>query len=583
MKRIIIYITGFLAGIVFYSCSDFFNPPMKGNIEASTLYTNITNIGYGLNSAFSLMQGETYQRSEFLFGEAISDNCWNDKDVGSGDVTDVVNFTFTTSNSYILERYQQNYQGIYKCNQVISAFPYVQYDTAQFNNVLALRKWYAQAKVLRALFYFNLVKTFGGVSIQPEIQSIDSLVVPRSTIDETYAYIEKDLREAILNLQTSAYTGSSAGGIDICAGLGLLMKVLLYEASPGIPLTNTNKAQKWQEALEIGKYLIDGQSTTVDNIVKFNERYTGKETWTQLSQRLILDPTVQPTTIMPDVHNVHGLNQNLDQLFRVAGEFCNESLIEINHFDYGKVTSVNVSWPMSGYMNDQSIEGAFYSQPTKELGGLYANDPRGLITVALNRQMNNYFRYDANGVNIGDPTGWWFNFGDFNQFTKFFTWPSEGGYKVRNYRVLRYAEILLIYAEVLNETGNPTEAVDMLNKVRTRAANLFKSTSVSNPYQTVTQANFPMQDYAPYDIVRNAILLEKRLEMAGEGDRWFELERLGQLATRMAYIKTAAPSDAAGGSRHRGQYFKAGINEIFPIPQQEVFVSNGIIKQNFGY
>lgn len=583
MKRIIIYITGFLAGIVFYSCSDFFDPPMKGNIDASTLYTNITNIGYGLNAAFSLMQGETYQRSEFLFGEAISDNCWNDKDVGSGDITDVVNFTFTTSNSYILERYQQNYQGIYKCNQVISAIPYVQYDTAQYNNVITLRKWYAQAKVLRALFYFNLAKTFGGVSIQPEVQTIDSLVVPRSSLDDTYAYIEKDLREAILNLQSSAYTGSNAGGIDMSAGLGLLMKVLLYEASPGISLPNTDKAEKWQEALKIGQYLIDGQGLTVNDLVQFDERYAGKETWDQFAQRLILPSTMQKTDVMPDIHNVHGLNQNFDQLFRVAGEYSNESLIEINHFDYGAVTSINMGWPMNGYMNDQSAEGPFYSQPTKELGGIYANDPRGLLTVALNRQMNNYFKYDANGVNIGDPSGWWFNFGDFNQFTKFFTWPSEGTPKVRNYRVLRYAEVLLIYAEVLNETGNPKKAVDMLNKVRSRAANLFNATSISNSYQTVIQANFPLQSYAPYDIVRNAILLEKRLEMAGEGDRWFELARLGQLSGRMAYLALTGPADAAGGPRHRGQYFKTGINEIFPIPQQEVFVSNGIIKQNFGY
>jgi len=590
MKKIIVYISGILMGALLYSCSDFFEPTMKGNIEATTFYTNITNIGYGLNSVFSLMQGETYQRSELLFGEAMSDNCWNTKDVGSGDFTDLFNFTFTTSNQYILQRYQTNYQGIYKCNQVISSIPYVQYDTAFLNNVTSLRKWYAQAKILRALFYFNLAKTFGGVSIQPETQTIDSLIAPRSTLDETYAYIEKDLREAALNLQPTAYIAANAGGIDMSAGLGLLMKVLLYEASPGTPLPNTNKAEKWQEALEIGKYLVDGANITVNDIVKFDERYTGKETWDQFSKRLLLDPTVQPTTIMPDIHNAHGLYQNFDQLFRVVGEYCNESLIEINHYNYGTVTNINMNWPMNNYINYQQAPdqlAQFYTAPTNELCGLYANDPRGLLTVAVNRQMSNYFKYDA-GQYVGDPPNWWFNFGDFNQFSKFFTWPSEGGTppannNMRNYRVFRYAEVLLIYAEVLNETGNPTKAVDMVNRVRSRAMNLFNSTSISNQYQTVPKANFVLQDYAPYDIVRNDILQEKRIEMAGEGDRWFEIARLGQLTQRMAYIATTAPADPGGGPRHRGQYFKPGVNEIFPIPQQEVFVSNGLIKQNYGY
>jgi len=332
--------------------------------------------------------------------------------------------------------------------------------------------------------------------------------------------------------------------------------------------------------------LIDGQSITVNDIVKFDERYSGKETWEEFSQRLLLPPVMQKTDAMPDIHNVHGLNPNFDQLFRVAGEFSNESLIEINHYDFGSVTSIDMKWPMNNYINQQTSPESptkFYSAPTNELGGLYANDPRGLITVALHRQMNNYFRYDANGLNIGDPPNWWFNFGDFNQFAKFFVWPSEGTVGVRNYRVLRYAEVLLIYAEILNETGNPKQAVDQLNKVRTRAANLFKASSISNPYQTVTQDNFPMQNYAPYDIVRNAILLEKRIEMAGEGDRWFEIMRLGQLPARMAYLAVTAPAEAVGGPRHRGQYFKRGINEIFPIPQQEVFVSNGMITQNYGY
>ena len=588
MRKITIYIAGVLAGFSLYACSDFFEPPMQGNVEATSFYTNITNIGSALNSVFSLMQTEAYQRSELLFGEAMSDNCWNSKDVGAGEITDLLNFTFNTSNAYILERYRLNYEGINQCNQIIRSIPYVQYDAAQPANVATLRKWYAQAKVLRAFFYFNLVKTFGGVSIQPEVQTIEAFVVPRSSLDDTYAYIEKDLREAVLNLQISAYAGSDAGGIDASAGLGLLMKVLLYEASPGIPLTKVDKAKKWQEVVEIGKYLIEGEDITLNKLVKFDERYTGKETWEQFSQRLLLPSGMQKSDIRKggEICNIHGLNPNFDQLFRVRGEYCAESLIEINHYDYGSITSINMGWPMSSYLNVQTSSespSVFYSAPTKALCDLYANDPRGLITVAAARKVSDYLKYDDGGNTEGAQGTFWFNFGDFNEFTKFCTWYSEGTPQMRNYRVFRYAEVLLIYAEALNETGKPKEAVDILNQVRSRAANLFKSTSSSNPYQTVRAASFSLQDYAPYDIVRAAILLEKRIEMAGEGDRWFEIMRLGILPARMAYLALTAPADAIGGPRHRGEFFKRGINEIFPIPQQEVFVSNGVIEQNFGY
>ena len=104
----------------------------------------------------------------------------------------------------------------------------------EYSSYRDIRYILGQAKFLRALFYFNLVKTYGGVPIRPEIEMVDNLVVPRSSAEEVYAYIEKDLREAAIMLPAK-FIDDDAGRASESAAVALLMKVLMYQATPGIP------------------------------------------------------------------------------------------------------------------------------------------------------------------------------------------------------------------------------------------------------------------------------------------------------------------------------------------------------------
>lgn len=558
------------------SCSDYFDPNLKGNVPEDLFYENLNNLRYALNTAYSLMETEKYQRSELLFGEAISDNCWNVQDVTSGEIYDILNFQFNTENSYILERYQVNYEGINKVNQIIRSIPHVKYRT-DGTSPKEIREVYGQAKVLRALFYFNLVKTFGGVSIQPEIPELSGLVVPRSTLEETYAYIEKDLRESILLLRKQRYQLSEAGQISAGGALGLLMKVLLYEASPGVDLPNVDKTAKWNEVVEIGKYFIEGQNISVNDLLKFDSRYT--ESWDDASERLFLEEGTTLETMMnaQDVVSSHSLSK-FDEIFRISGEFSPESLIEINQYDYSGVgINEEHGWLLNGYITYDPESSILNVSPTSELQSQFENDPRELFTIS-DRSINDYYKQDTSNPEIG-----WFNSGNSLKFCKFYVFPSEGSAKMRNYVVMRYAEVLLIYAEALNEIGLSREAVDMANRVRNRAAELLDDDNPNKQYQTISAANFKPLSYAPYNITRDAILKEKRIEMAGEGDRWFEICRLGIVSERMKYLADNPAVEPTGQTRVRGLHFKKGVNEIFPIPQEEVFISNGVIEQNFGY
>ncbi|HEX8022518.1 RagB/SusD family nutrient uptake outer membrane protein, partial [Mucilaginibacter sp.] len=118
---------------------------------------------------------------------------------------------------------------------------------------------------------------------------------------------------------------------------------------------------------------------------------------------------------------------------------------------------------------------------------------------------------------------------------------------LNNFRTLRYAEVLLMAAEAENRAGSPndTKAQGYLNQVRARA---FKD---ANHNITATGAT-----------LKQAIWDERRLELGMEGDRFFDLVRTGQAATRITGFKT-------------------GKNEVFPVPQQEVDISG--LTQNPGY
>ena len=98
-----------------------------------------------------------------------------------------------------------------------------------------------------------------------------------------------------------------------------------------------------------------------------------------------------------------------------------------------------------------------------------------------------------------------------------------------------------------------------MNKIRQRARKLLDPDNPNSQYISIPAANFQDVAYAPYDVTRDAILKEKRIEMAGEFDRWFEIARLGILSERMASVYKNAPVEQPSGKiRERGKYFRKG-------------------------
>lgn len=572
MKKYIFIVLVMFAAV---GCKDYFEPKYTGNITEEDYYDNLNNLRFGLNAVYNVLQSKDYQVSELLFGEACSDNMWTSQDVSTGAVYDIVNFTFDTDNSYLLTRYQVNYEGINKANQVIRSIDRVKVKAIPAT-LKEIREVYGQAKVLRALFYFNLVRTFGGVSIQDETPQLNSLAKKRATEQETYAYIEKDLREALLLLRSQRYTLKEAGQISQGGALGLLLKVLLYEASPGIATSEDLKKIKWEQARSIGEFFIEGaHNLTYREVLQYDETTYG-ESWNELSKRLLIDTLYNLNTELQAtaIVNEHGLLENYVDVFHQQGEFCKENLLEINHYSFeGAGSAIDEGWPL--YDNMLNGGSPIFATASNSIKTLMAKDPRQMFAICNAQNKNSYVSSE------GSPS-FTKGVGDNLLYCKYYVFPSEGAHEGRNYRIMRYPEAMLIYAEVVNELGNSEKAVALVNQVRARARNIFhveQGRFVTN----VTEANFPDVAVGPKDVVRTAILNEKRIETCGEFDRWYEICRLNECSQCMLNQIVTRPTEISGKERIRGSYFKKGINERFPIPQKEVSISNGIIEQNPGY
>lgn len=569
MNKYILKLSAIFAILVLStSCDDFLDEPVLGNSTDETFYNTQYKLQSALNATYDILQSDAYTDQDWRFGEALGDNVIV-HDVGlSSHMGQLVNFRFNTNNNYIKNRWNILYKGIHRANQVIANAHRVEiadFGVSTYNNV---RYILGQAKFLRAFFYFNLVKTYGGVPIRPEIETVDNLVIPRSSLEECYAYIEKDLREAAIMLPTR-FPIAENGKVGSGAAVALLMKVLMYQATNGVP------SEKWEQMKELGDYFVKGSSMTYNKMLRFDELY-GEDgynmDWETLRQSLWFKPQAdldESETYedlngeMPILLKSYGFNyvdytgasiSYLDQ-FYVAGEFCEGSIFEIVFKESGDGTSGDTN--EGDYIFQELFPAsavASHMHCVDELvQTIFGNDPR-------NQQMRGHqssIDFDNDYCFVGAGR---------QQTLKWYTprkeRPVYGGDNAKNRRVIRYVEVVLMYAEALNECGYGVEAIEQLNSYKTVA----NGTATSALYTA-----------GGYSYVRDQIWDERQIELCFEFDRFFDIVRQG----RADEVLQKFAEKKLNGSR--GQYFRKGINEIFPIPQDEIDVSNGIVTQNPGY
>jgi len=377
-----------------------------------------------------------------------------------------------------------------------------------------------EAKFLRAYYYFEIVKTYGDCVLFTDLPTSDQLI-PKSSSADVYAQIVKDLKDAAAALpEKDAYTVSNKGRATKGAALGLLARAYLFMED------YTNAEATANQVIQSGKYQL---------LPNFGDLWSTSNTWSNESLFEIgylpdtrFSTGTRATTISWATSDGgwgwFGLTSNLENAFRSEGDSIRRVFTIVK--DGERIAGENRVHPPYNNQHTSGRRSRKLYVPLAERGGLYGNQP-------------------------------------YNQI------------------IMRYAEVLLIYAEAAAFNGKNTEALNALNTVR-RRVNLPGKVSLSG------------------NALREAIWNERRLEFAGERTyRWDDIRRIkvngrklistlmGPSGSFVLY-NTTQNNDPIEKLPHReslskGIEFREGKHELWPIPRIVIQASNGVVTQNTGY
>lgn len=465
------------------------------NPSTSTFYKDANGAAAAVTACYAALQGDMYGIEAILTPTTVAADDGVPFLTGNADRRALWSYTFSTNNNWSSSPWTWCYIAIQRCNVAIERIPGIGMD----DNLI--KRYVAEAKFIRAMMYFNLVRFYGGVSLVTKetlSTSQEEINVPRSSLDEVYTLIENDLKD-IENTLPTTYTGIDKGRVTKGAAKGLLAKVYLTRAG------NNASSPYWAQAAAKAKEVID--------------------------------------------LNVYDLWANFKDVFEKVNRGGKESVFEI-------MFSTDVSGNFhSSYWTPRGdprvpFNGFGTIRPTKSLYDLFAPaDARRNVTF-LHSYVNSNTGATVN-LTIDNPNAALAI--SFDKLTDLASKVYGGGGK--SFPYMRFSEILLVYAEALNESnGSPTsDAYNAVNRIRQRAG-------LANLISGLSRAQF-----------RDSVITERRKELAFEGHRWFDLVRTGVLL----------PAVNAETSFGRNPQIKPH-HILFPIPLREMG-ANPALVQNPGY
>lgn len=402
------------AGLTFlfiFGCADFLEKPLQGELTAETFPTTEGDALLATNAVYNILRVNSYHQGLFPILDIMSDDArkGSNPDDAAATVGPYDIFQHVPTEGNISRWWNTLYEGVKRANVVIEKVPLIAMDDGLKN------RYVGEAKFLRALFYFDLVRAWGGV---PLVRSTTpALDQTRATKEAVYDLIEADLLSAIATLpEKSQLAAADIGRATKGAARGILAKVYLFQG-------DFPNAEKY--ALEV---INSGQG--------------------------------------------YALEANFEDANSENGRHGVESLFEI-----GALPFENIVQGGNQYANVQGVRGTpnrgwGFNRPSQDLQTSFEpNDPRLDATVI-------YLGEVLDGVTIAgdastpdetlDANGNTIEIECYNQkvWTPGANVPTQFNH---NRRILRYADVLLMAAEASNENNKPAQALTYLNQVRARA------------------------------------------------------------------------------------------------------------------
>lgn len=225
MKKIL-YMLGCVAMLGTTSCESFLEEIPQSSLTPENSFTSEDDWKKTLTGAYAMLQSVYVGKLTITLGEFGTDEV-TPYDLGWAAYAELRNYTFNASHGFFRDHYIYCYDGIKRCNTVIDMPSDAPVSAANRRSMIA------QAKFLRALYYFDLVKMYGGVPMWlSSVLDRDHTMKPRETADAVYTQIVQDMRDAAPLLPESWSSAEDKGRATRYAAYGMLGKILLQWGKP---------------------------------------------------------------------------------------------------------------------------------------------------------------------------------------------------------------------------------------------------------------------------------------------------------------------------------------------------------------
>lgn len=483
----------FLMLLIFFSitgCKKFITKDIVGQYPESQFYTTQAQALLAINAAYQPLGFTTANNNRlWVFGDVASNDAAKGGNPGDqADIEFIDQFTINSTNGNLASMWALLYDGIARCNIVLSKVPAITMDKNIQTRILG------EAKFLRAWYYFELINIFGDVPLVLQPLGPDQLQVAQSPVQLIFeTVIEIDLIDAAANLPAT-YSGADVGRATAGAATALLAKAYIFES-------------KWENAATASGKIVKG--------------------------------------------NLYNLMSLYSQNFSAKFKNNKESVFEIQHLTGQDPKLGN---ELNQYFAPQVDGGYYFNAPTQNFVDEFEKTGAGIIDPRLD-------------YTVGRDSMPWFNNRIFDK-----AWSQSTGYLTRkhqqslaevpnksdgniNYIAIRYADVLLWYAEALNESGHSAAALVPLNTVRKRARESYLYDMGQAGYPNIPTDLLPDIISTNQVDLRKAIQHERRVELGFEFHRYFDIIRWGK--------------DYATQSLKDKPNFNYDLNKHFPIPQIE--------------
>ncbi|MBR5498930.1 MAG: RagB/SusD family nutrient uptake outer membrane protein [Bacteroidales bacterium] len=527
------------------------------------MYLTYSNIQKMLTNIYGYMPNKNI----YDVSSAMRDCGSDDAEYGDPDasVQRFTNGTWSALNT-VDDKWSTMYSGIRSANEFLESIKTVdlsmyQYDTKYQRWLEHLAYYPYQARVLRAYYFFELARRYGDIPMPLTMLTAEEAnEIGKTPFNEVIDFIVSECTESAQNLPDT-YVGlldDETGRVTRGFALAVKTKALLYAASP---LHNpSGDKSKWQKAATAAKEIMDLNRYQLDPDEKANN-YTSQE---------VIFAIMRSESTSFELNNFPVRFTEGERTY-IAGNYPTQNLVDAFQ-------------TANGYDVTLSSDGWQTSDPDFDLTKPYeGRDPRFARAILANGMS---FKgsaietfvggkdYSATRNDLGSPTGYYLR--RYIQETTSFI-PENTVTNKHQWIVYRYAEALLTYAEALNEyLGDPTATDESFSMSALDALNMVRANAGMPNVTADSQSSF-----------REAVRREWRVEFAFEDHRFWDVRRwdIGQA--------TQGQIDGVEITRNGGKYdYKrvtvetrtwAARQNLFPIPQSELFCNPNLNPQNTGW